>query len=104
MNNSGLQPIEFNVLVLPDPVEEKTKGGLILSEDTIDRDKHRATRGTIVAVSPFAFNEDIYPPDMERPKAGQRVALALHAGAFVEGEDGEEYRMVKDKDITALIG
>ena len=103
-NPSGLTPLEFNILLLPDPIEEKTKGGLHLPAVTLDHDKHRATRGTIVALSPFAFNSDIYPADMDRPQPGQRVVIALHAGAFITGEDGVEYRMVKDKDITALIG
>lgn len=105
MNNpSGIRPIEFNVLIKPDAVENKTAGGLYLSDETQDREKHKATRGTIVALSPMAFNEDVFPPDMEKPQPGQRVCIALHAGAFVEGMDGEQYRIVKDKDVTGLIG
>lgn len=102
-NESGLVPMEFNILVLPDPVEEKTAGGLILSEETIDRNKHQATRGTLIAASPMAFNDDVYPSDQPKPQAGQRVAVALHAGAFIKGMDGKEYRLVKDKDVVALI-
>ncbi|WP_386681848.1 hypothetical protein [Loktanella sp. R86503] len=103
-NTSGLTPLEYNVLLEPDEIATTTKGGLHLAPITTEHDKHRSQRGTIVALSPFAFNDDIYPADMPKPQPGQRVAIALHAGAFVTGEDGKEYRMVKDKDITALIG
>lgn len=103
-NPSGIVPIEFNCLIEQDEVATKTPGGLIKPQERIEQEKHRATRGTLVALSAYAFNSDIYPPDMPKPQPGQKVAIALHAGAFVMGEDGKEYRMVKDKDITALIG
>jgi co-chaperonin GroES (HSP10) len=103
MNDSGINPIEFNVLVLQDKIEEKTKGGLLLADDFRDKEKHAQVRGTIVATSPLAFNEDIYPSGMERPKPGDRVAFARHSGAFILGKDGVEYRIVKDKDVVAVI-
>ena len=105
MNNpSGINPIEYNVLLKGEDVDEKTAGGLIKPENLMEQEKHGSTRGTIVALSPYAFNEDIFPKEMQKPKPGQKVTIARHAGAFVKGEDGEEYRMVKDKDVTALIG
>lgn len=103
-NTSGINPIEFNVLVLPDKVEEKTAGGIILPDTEVDRKRHQATEGTLIAVSPMAFNEDVFPPEMTKPAPGARVALALHSGAFMKGRDGKEYRLVKDKDIVALMG
>ena len=103
-NPSGISPMEFNVLIDPDKIEEKTAGGLYKPQDVSEREKHQQTKGTIVAMSPLAFNADIYPDDMPKPKPGQRVAIALHAGAFIMGADGKEYRIIKDKDVTALIG
>jgi co-chaperonin GroES (HSP10) len=103
-NTSGITPLEFNVLVKQDVVETKTRGGLMKPEELVDREKHAQTRGVLVALSPLAFNPDIYPADMERPKPGDKVAFARHAGTFIDGLDGEEYRVVKDKDIVAVIG
>jgi len=101
---SGLTPLEFHVVLKQDAVAARTPGGLWKPEDSADREKHGATRGTIVAVSPMAFNEDILPPDVARPGPGARVLFARHAGVLVRGDDGEEYRIVKDKDVVALIG
>lgn len=102
-NSSGFVPCEFNVIVKPDPVEERTAGGLIKPETTKDREEFSTTKATIVAVAPMAFNDDVWPGDMAKPDAGTRCLIAKHAGAVVDGDDGEKYRIVKDKDVVALI-
>ena len=96
-----ISPIEFNVVVRQDPVNEKTKGGLFIPENQQDREKHQAMRGTLVAISPMAFS-DIWPDDMPPPEVGARVLFAKHSGTLVE-EDGEELRIMKDKDILAVL-
>lgn len=104
MNTTGITPMEFNVLIKQDSAEEKTAGGVILIDSTKEREKHTATRGEIIALGPLAFNEDVLPAGEAKPVSGQRVAFVQHAGSFITGEDGEEYRLVKDRDILALIG
>jgi co-chaperonin GroES (HSP10) len=94
------QMMEFNVLIDQDEVREQTKGGLFIPQERQERDKHAQTWGRIVAMSPMCFNEDIWTGD--KPKAGDRVYFAKHAGAFVEIDD-REYRVVKDKDIVAVL-
>jgi chaperonin GroES len=98
-----MQMCEFNVAIRQDAAEEKTKGGLILTADSVEKKKHSAVRGTIVALSPMAFNRDIWPDNMERPEVGARVVFAQHSGTFLQHE-GEELRIVKDKDIVAVLG
>lgn len=102
MNTSGINPIEYNVLVKQDEVGEK-KGGIYLPTEVMDKEKFAQTRGVIVAASPMAFSFDDWPPGEAKPKAGDKVAFARHTGTFVEGLDGVEYRVVKDKDIVAII-
>lgn len=94
---------EFNVAIRQDAAEEKTKGGLILTADSVEKRKHSAVQGTIVALSPMAFNADIWPSKMDRPEVGSRVIFAQHAGTFLQHE-GDELRVVKDKDIIAVLG
>lgn len=102
-NPSGISPCEFNVLVKQDAVSEKTGMGLYKPAEVVDREKHAQTRGVIVAISPLAFNEDVWPGGMDKPTPGTKVAFARHSGTFIDGTDGEEYRIVKDKDIVAVI-
>lgn len=102
-NPSGINPIEFNILVKQDEVTSQTKSGLYKPDELVEREKHGQTRGVIVAVSDMAFNEDVWPQNMKRPEAGTRIAFARHAGTFIQGEDGEEYRVVKDRDVVAVM-
>lgn len=97
----GLRPKEFNVIVEQDPVEERTKGGLILIDQ--EKQKHQTTRGTIVAMSPAAFNYADWPDNDPPPRVGDRVAFVQYGGTFIDGADGNKYRVLKDKDIIAVL-
>lgn len=99
----GIRPIEYNVLIKQDEVEEKTSGGVFIPGQEQDRQKHAQTRGEIVAMSPMAFSFDDWPQGEPKPELGQRVVFGRHAGTFVEGVDGNEYRVVKDKDVVAVM-
>ena len=54
INKSGIWPTGGHLLVLPKKVEEVTKGGIILLDDTIDKDQRASTEGTLVAVGASA--------------------------------------------------
>lgn len=103
MNESGIMPVEFNVLIKQAAVESKTKGGLMKPDEIVEKEKHAQTRGVIVAVSPMAFNEDVWPIGVDKPKPGDHVAFARYSGTFIDGKDGVEYRVIKDKDIVAVV-
>lgn len=97
-----LIPMEFNVVVELDPVEEKTAGGLILPQAKVDRDKLEAEEGTLVAVSPHAFSYAEWPEGARQPQVGDRVLVARFAGVLRE-RDGKSLKIVKDKDIIAVV-
>lgn len=95
-DDCGLEPMEFNVIVLPDLVDEKTKGGLILPETEREKLQWAEQRGEVVAVAPMAFEEFGCSA-----LVGDRVIFSRHSGMTVKGRDGRDYRIVKDKDIVA---
>lgn len=106
-NASGIEPTEYKVLLRPKTVEEKTKGGIILPDDTKDKDQFAQMEAEIIAVSPLAFT---YASESEQgwrgfepPKVGDRVLFAKFSGAKVTGKDGKDYRIVNDKDICAVL-
>jgi len=98
----GLKMLEFNVLVLPDEAEKRTKGGIILVDETAEADKHAKNTGMLVAVSPAAFNYDDEIRAVQ-PEVGVMVLYAKYGGTIVKGRDGRDYRVLKDKDIAAVI-
>lgn len=104
MNESGLRPMEFNVVIRMDPTEEKTAGGIIIPVAKQERDELATDEGTLVACSPLAFT---YASETEwgetpPPSAGDRVLFAQYAGRIWE-RGGVKYRLLKDKDIVAVI-
>jgi co-chaperonin GroES (HSP10) len=107
VNTSGLACLEFNVLVKEEEgdLHKRFKAaGLQLAGEAADRDKHASTIGHIINVSPTAFTyEDWKGQDDMKPKAGDRVVYAKYAGTLINGKDGAEYRIVKDKDILAMF-
>lgn len=108
VNTSEFRPTENKVLVLPDPVEEVTKGGIIKPTASVTSEEWATTTGRIVAVSPLAFNY-ASPEEWEAsggapPKAGQRIIYAKYAGLRVKSKrDGNDYVVLNDKDVCMTI-
>lgn len=106
MNDSGLQPVEYKVLIRPEQIEEtdpmlaKARAmGLQLTQDTTERERMAQVKGTLVAVGGNAFQDWQEP----RPKVGDVVYYAKYAGLNVPGKDGVEYRLAQDKDVSAIV-
>lgn len=101
--DAGLQPVEFNVLIAPEVIEEKTKGGIILTDAVKETDRNAATRGRLIAVSPCAFDYAEWPEGTRKPQPGDEVWYGKYAGTLIQGRDGKDYRILKDRDIGAIV-
>ncbi len=99
----GMRPTEYNVIIAPARASEKY--GSIHKPDEYRESEEMAMQvGRIVALSPLAFNYEDKWPEGAKPKVGDIVWFARYAGALIEAAfDGNSYRMVKDKDIAAII-
>ena len=105
-NNSGVYPTEYNVLIEPKKVDEKSKGGIIIPDMAKDQQQFAATEGVLVAVSPLAFtyaSESEWGEYADRPVPGDRVIFAKYSGTVIKGADGIDYRLIKDKDVVAVL-
>lgn len=88
-------PAMYRIKVKPDPVEEKTAGGIIITADTKAREQGATVIGTVVAVGPSAFEgSGVLTP-------GDRILYAKYGG-LVHKEDGIEYRFLNDEDLIAI--
>jgi len=111
-NQSGLRPIEYKVLVKPDDIEDEIKknykalaaSGFSMAEEARDKEQAAAMSGTIVDVSPLAFSYDTWPDESQKPKTGDRVFFSRYAGNTLKGTDGQEYRLINDRDVVAVYG
>ena len=99
VNKSGILPVEYKVLVKTDNVEDVSDGGIYLGNKQTERETLAQTSGTLIDVGGNAFEDW----KGKLPEPGDRVMTAKYAGGIVEGVDGEEYRLMNDKDIAAII-
>jgi chaperonin GroES len=99
INKSGIMPVEFKCLILQDKQEEKTAGGVFIPQNAVEARQNAEVKATLVAVGGNAFEKW----GGRLPVPGDRVYTAKYAGAVVDGEDGERYRLVLDSDITAIM-
>jgi len=98
MAKMNLKPLGDRVIVKPMEAEEKTKGGIILP----DTAKEKPIEGTIVAVGPGRVSDDGKVIKME-VKAGDKVLYGKYSGTEVT-VDGEEYLIMRESDVFAIIG
>ena len=103
MNPSGISPTEFKLLIKPDKVAERTAGGVWRPQTQVEQEQAAATTGTIIAKAPLAFTYADWPEGVAPPKEGERVAFARYAGMSIKGKDGEDYRVINDKDVVAVV-
>ncbi len=99
-NSSGITPSDMRVLIKPQPVEEKTQGGIILTANTLERDKYAQTRATFIAAGDNAFRD--WGDCCRIPKPGDEVIMAQYSGKMHQGADGQDYRICNDEDVIGF--
>lgn len=99
MNNSGITPSDMRVLIKPAPVEEVTKGGIILADSTKERDRYAQTRATFIAAGDNAFKDW---GECRKPQPGDEVIMAQYSGKIHRGADGDDYRICNDEDVIGF--
>ena len=54
-------PTGWRILVLPFKQKEKTKGGLILADETVERSQVASTCGLVLSMGPHCYDKERYP-------------------------------------------
>ena len=92
-----LRPLLDKIVLKKAPAEETTKAGIILPGSA----QEKPQVSVIVAVGPGAHTEDgkLIPMYV---KVGDRVITSKYTGTEVK-MDGEEYNIVKQSDILAIV-
>jgi chaperonin GroES len=91
MAKVNIKPLGDRVVIAPAKAEEKTASGIIIP----DTAKEKPQKGTVVAVA----------DNKENPltvKVGNEVLYGKYAGTEIT-IDGEDYLIMKEEDILAVI-
>ena len=96
------QPTGWRMLVLPFKMKEKTKGGVILAEDTLERQQVASQVGLVMAMGPQCYKDKERYPEGPWCKEKDWVMFARYAGSRIKIEGGE-MRLLNDDEVLATI-
>lgn len=99
-NVSGFLPLGPNVVVCVDTCSSATAGGVMLTDDMVDKMDLASVSGVIYAIGKTAWRG--YDTE-ERPALGDRIYFEKYAGLHGRGRDGKLYRIMDDRCIACLI-
>ncbi|QEM69223.1 co-chaperone GroES [Geobacter sp. FeAm09] len=93
----SLRPLQDRILVKRVEEETRTAGGLFIPETA----KEKPQRGEIVAAGNGKKTEDgkVLPLDV---KVGDKVLFGKYSGTEIK-VDGEEYLIMREDDILAIV-
>ena len=92
-----IKPLSDRVVIKPAPADEKVQGGIIIP----DTAKEKPQKGEIVAIGPGKVTDagQTIAPSV---KVGDTVLYGKYSGTEVT-IDGDEYLIVRESDILAVI-
>ena len=96
------QPTGWRLLVLPFKMKDKTKGGLVLADSTLEKQQVASQCGLILAMGPQCYKDKERYPEGPWCKVGEWVMFARYAGSRIKIEGGE-IRLLYDDEILATI-
>ena len=96
------QPTGWRMLVLPFKMKEKTKGGIIMGQDTLEKQQVASQCGNVLAMGPDAYGDKQRFPDGPWCKVGDWIMFARYAGSRIKIEGGE-VRLLNDDEVLATI-
>lgn len=96
------QPTGWRILILPYKGSGKTKGGILMADETIERNSLATVVGYVLAVGPEAYKDQEKFPSGPWCKKGDWVMIGRYAGTRFRIEGGE-VRILNDDEVIATI-
>ena len=95
------EPSGYRILVLPFTPKNKTKGGILFSQETLDKARIATTCGYVLKMGDLAYTDT---EKFGKPwcKKGDWVIFARYAGSRLP-IDGGEVRLLNDDEVLGTI-
>ena len=96
------EPSGYRLLVLPFTPKDKTKGGILIAQETLDKLRIAVNCGYVIKMGPLAYADK---EKFGKPwcKIGDWVMFARYAGSRLPIEGGE-VRILNDDEVLGTIG
>ena len=98
MAQPKIKPLNDKILVKRLEAEEVTKGGIVLPDSA----KEKPKEGTVLALGDGKLLDDGQRA-LFQVKVGDRILFTSYAGTDIK-IDGEEYMILSEDDILAVVG
>lgn len=100
INESGIYPVGHRILILPEQVEEKTEGGIILhTAAQKSREEMAQINGIVIDIGDTSYNDQ----PSSWCSVGDKVIFGKYSGLIYDGVDGKKYRIINDLDVVAVV-
>ena len=95
-------PSGWRLLVLPFSPREKTKGGILIAQESLDKLRIATNCGYVLSMGPLAYHDREKFPTGPWCKKGDWVIFARYAGSRLPIEGGE-VRILNDDEVLGTL-
>ena len=97
------QPTGWRMLVLPYAGKVKTKGGILLANETVNREALATVVAYVVKKGPQCYDDKARFGDKPWCEEKQWVLIGRYSGSRFKLEDNAEVRIINDDEVIATI-
>ncbi len=97
------QPTGWRMLVLPYAGKAKTKPGIVLAKETINREALATVVAYVVKMGPQCYNDKSRYGEKPWCQEKQWVLIGRYSGSRFKLEEGAEVRIINDDEVIATI-
>ena len=90
------------MLILPFTQKSVTKGGIVLADSYLEKERLATNVGFVVSLGPDAYKDKQKLPNGAWCKSRDWVIFGRYAGARIKIEDGD-LRLLNDDEVLAVI-
>jgi co-chaperonin GroES (HSP10) len=95
-------PTGWRIAILPYRGAEKSKGGIVLAEETQRKSNLATVCGYVLKVGSLAYNDESKFPTGAWCKEGDWIIFGRYAGARIP-IDGGEIRLINDDEVLGVV-
>ena len=96
-------PTGWRILVMPFQVKEKTEGGIIIAQESLDKARVATQVGYVLKMGDLCYKDEEKYPTGPWCKEKQWVLIGRYAGARFKLGDDAECRIINDDEVIATI-
>ena len=95
-------PTGWRMLVVPFRMSEKSKGGVLFANETVDKQQVASQCGNVLAMGSECYKDKERYPTGPWCKVGDWVVFARYAGSRINIEGGE-VRLINEDEVLATV-